>query len=284
MTSAPTKTVTVHIGFVLDESGSMNGNQQAVTVGFNEFVGSLKQEQTEDQVRVFMAKFDLHGNEDRVREVFRDTPLAEVRPLVVPSAENNWLSPDYQPRGMTPLNDAVAMGITRLGEALAEGDRGLLVIFTDGQENASELSTEALRHLVQKTEADGRIEFIYIGANVDAFAESQKMGMSGKAGQSVNFRSTPVGTANAMKTAANRGVAYTSDAGTYAATAGSTPLNVAEDPEEFKRQQEAMQKAREEAEKARAERQQEAAEQAKAQAAQAKAQATRVLRGKPEEE
>src|SRR4051812_24503805 len=81
---------TVHLGFVIDESGSMGGTELSIVTGFNEFVGALRGEQTEDAVRVFLAMFDATGGEKRVRVKFDGVPLDQVRELSLA---------DYHPRG-----------------------------------------------------------------------------------------------------------------------------------------------------------------------------------------
>ena len=229
---------TTRLGFVIDESGSMRGNEQAVVDGYNEFVGTLRRE-APDASRVYgsLAFFDTHRSRPKVRFKREAVALAEMPELG---------GGDYTPLGYTPLNDAIVDMLEHLGSTVRKQDQVMVVIMTDGQENDSTTTTERVRELVAAREADGW-EFIYLGANVDAFAEAQNLGMSAKPGSTYSFASSPVGTANTMKRAASLGSTYTTSGATgMMAAAAATPDSVAEDPEEFKAQQEAFEKARQE--------------------------------------
>ena len=97
---------TLCVALLVDESGSMASMQPAVVAGINEFISELKAD-ADGSTRVLasLAMFDLSGGEPPVRVRFNGLPVAKVRPL----------GPhDYAPRGMTPLNDAVATTIRAL--------------------------------------------------------------------------------------------------------------------------------------------------------------------------
>ncbi len=148
--------------------------------------------------------FDLHGGEPPVRNRFKAIPIEEVAPL----------GPgDYAPRGMTPLNDAVVKTIRSIGGAIKKGDRAMLVILTDGLENASETSTDELRKLILAKEKAGW-EFIYLGANQDTWAESEKIGLA-QEGKSLAWNATQVGTADAMAVSADRAKSFRDDPDRY---------------------------------------------------------------------
>lgn len=238
MATKTKKPTTTRLGFVIDESGSMQAAYETVPAGYNEFVATLQREAPDaSQVYGSLAFFDSHGDEPKVRFKREQVALAEMPELAVG---------EYVPRGMTPLNDAVSAMIKHLAKAQRKGEQVMLVIMTDGQENASETHTRDLQRLVQAREADGW-EFIYLGANVDSFKEARKLGMSGKRGSTYAFASSAGGTGQAMKRAASLGSTYTtSGARGMAAAAAATPDHIAEDPEEFKQQQEEFEKARKE--------------------------------------
>lgn len=254
-------TKTTRLGFVIDESGSMGGTERSVTEGYNEFVSTL-QDEAPDPELVFgsLAFFDAHGNDPKVRFKREQVALSEMPELALT---------DYRPRGLTPLNDAISEMIEHLGKAAGGDEQVMLVIVTDGHENKSETSTDDLRKLVMAREKDGW-EFIYLGANVDAFAESQKIGMSGKAGSYAGFTSSPVGTSNTMKRSGTLASSYArGGASGLAATQDVTPDVVPEDPAAFAAQEAEIKKAREEFEKSQAEAQTKATEQTKTAASEA---------------
>jgi len=98
---------------------------------------------------------------------------------------------NYQPHGGTPLYDAFYRTITECSSfvsRLKEEDRpGRIIIVsnTDGEENSSTKTTiEVLRNLItDKTALNW--QFIYLGANQDAFTSSASMGVM--RGQSLNY-------------------------------------------------------------------------------------------------
>jgi len=90
-----------------------------------------------------------------------------------------------RPRGSTPLLDAVGTEIVRTGEELAalpenaRPGRVYFVIGTDGEENASrEYSKQQIAAMVARQHTDWHWEFVFIGADIDAFAEAGGMGFA----------------------------------------------------------------------------------------------------------
>ena len=123
---------TLHVGLLVDETGSMTGAEPDVVGGINEFVAKLAADQNGTKVLATLGMFDLHGNDPVVRVKFDDIPVDEV----------DTLGPgDYLPRGATPLNDAVVKTIRSMDKRVKKGHRAMLVILTDGFENASETSS-----------------------------------------------------------------------------------------------------------------------------------------------
>jgi uncharacterized protein YegL len=184
---------TVHVGLLIDETGSMGGMEPAVIGGINQFVESLRADRADANVRVTLSMFDLHASDPVVRAKYRAIPLEEVAPL----------GPgDYQPRGVTPLNDAVVKTIRGMSRRVKKGHRAMLVILTDGLENASETSSREVRKLIHRKEKAGW-EFIYLGANQDAWAESEKIGL-GDSGKNLRWDASPTGTHDALAVSADR--------------------------------------------------------------------------------
>jgi len=154
---------------VIDRSGSMEPLRGAVVEALNELLRSL---QPHD--RVTIVQFD---SENPYEVLVESVPAAEVAPL-------NY--EDFQPRGGTPLYDAV-------GRALAAADgrarqRGILTgeqvpvavtIITDGFENASrEFTAEAIRTLIERFSADGwTFGYAGIGLGEAAFDEASRIGI-----------------------------------------------------------------------------------------------------------
>jgi uncharacterized protein YegL len=208
-----------HLGFLLDESGSMSHNRQSVVESVNQFVDELREDDEGDTFAT-LSMFDLGSDPEICRIKWDGVPLSKVDPLTLDG---------YKPHGSTPLNDAVIQTIKRMSKKLTKKDRAMLVILTDGLENASEAGSEDVRKLIAKKEQEGWT-FIYLGANQDAWAAGGAMGVK----NAFAFTSSPVGTANAVGTSSSLMASYrmsnkTGDSSTYDVALASTPDSIPED-------------------------------------------------------
>jgi hypothetical protein len=100
-------------------------------------------------------------------------------------------SSSYKPEHGTPLYDAIGSAINQLRSAGQDGDQRLLVIYTDGYENASkEYTKRAIIDLVgEKLKAGWQV--VYLGADLDSMADAQQLGvraMSNYSGRMVHAR------------------------------------------------------------------------------------------------
>lgn len=155
------------ICLILDRSGSMQGRETDVIGGVNAFLE--EQKKLPDPASVALVRFDSEAVE-RFRPM---QALSEVKPLT---------KEDYVPRGGTPLLDAVGATIAKLDDdwKTEKPERAIVVIVTDGQENASKEFTKAkVQALIKARQDSGMWAFIYLGANVDAFAEAGSLGIAG---------------------------------------------------------------------------------------------------------
>ncbi len=131
----------------------MGRREEAVAAGFNAFLAELRDGKAEARSRVTLAMFDLSAPEPITRVKADNVPLEEVTEIT---------AADYRPRGMTPLNDAVAKTVRRHEKRVGEGDRAIVVVLTDGYENCSRMTSSTLRKLIIAKEREGW-EFIYLG-------------------------------------------------------------------------------------------------------------------------
>ena len=159
------KTNKVLVNVVLDRSGSMQANRQSTVDGYNEYLNGLRQDK-DSEYSLTLIQFDLVGAKADLTINYVDKPLTEVSDLALA---------DYEPRGTTPLYDAIGECIRRV-EAK---DRGVItLIVTDGHENASlEFTRESVKKLIGEKEAEGWA-FTFLGANIDSFTASGAIGMS----------------------------------------------------------------------------------------------------------
>lgn len=161
---------TVHVHFLLDRSGSMAAMAPDVIGGFNAFLRN--QQSQPGRSRMTLVQFDSGD----LFEVLTDAaPLRRVRGL---SART------FQPRGGTPLWDAVGELITRA--SVRQEQRRLLgkrpeetvvAVYTDGEENQSVRFTgETIRRLIEAKKEEGWT-FVFLGAGLDAYAEGGRIGV-----------------------------------------------------------------------------------------------------------
>lgn len=145
---------------VIDKSGSMKGRAAEVISGFNQFVATQK---------------SLPGKA-AMSIVFFDTTY--YTPVVNMPLERIHVLDDtnYVPMGFTALLDAVGRAITDTDVVL--GDRqAIICIVTDGAENSShEYSRTAIKQMIEARQEKGW-DFIYLGANQNAFAEAGAIGI-----------------------------------------------------------------------------------------------------------
>lgn len=172
------------ICLILDRSGSMGGRENDVVNGVNAFIE--EQKKNPDPATIAFVRFDSE-NVERFRQMAN---LAEVAPLA---------RAEFEPRGGTPLLDAVGRTIVELDNdwARERPDRAVVVIVTDGEENSSrEYTKEKVKQMITAREDSKQWAFIYLGADVDAFQEAGALGIK------------TLNTASYTKSAAGMAAAY----------------------------------------------------------------------------
>jgi len=107
------------------------------------------------------------------------------------------------PRGNTALLDAIGQTLNTVGARLSktpEAERPgkvIVVILTDGMENASkEFSAARVKEMITEQHGKYSWEFVYLGANQDAF----KVGNSYGIANSIGYAGTHKGTSQSYAT------------------------------------------------------------------------------------
>ena len=145
------------IVFVLDRSGSMYGCQSDTIGGFNSIIE--KQKEKGINARVTTVLFN-----NKCKLLYKMKDLYEVEELT---------EKEYYVRGSTALLDAVGKTITDIENEVS--DDVLFVITTDGYENASR---EYTRENIKKMIENHDWEFLFLGADIDAYGEAGHIGIS----------------------------------------------------------------------------------------------------------
>jgi hypothetical protein len=155
--------------FLLDRSGSMESCWDDTIGGYN----ALIKEQAAFGGTMTLVQFD-----HEYIVTYENKPIGEVEPLTRET---------YTPRGATALLDAI-------GQAIKESKGGAsttFIILTDGMENASKKYTKAhIKDLIFERQKDGW-QFLYLGANQDAFAEAGSMGIAPTCTMNYDANRTP---------------------------------------------------------------------------------------------
>ena len=174
----------IHVVFVIDESGSMTTSQSDVIGGFKRVVDEQK------AVKDGTCAVSLFKFSDKVTEVYRGKDVNEVEYL----DEHT-----YAPGGMTAMNDGIGVAIDNIGKWLdgmkesEKPEKNLVVIMTDGMENASrEYTGERIREMIKHQEEKYSWSFMYLGTDItDAQAAVdlgiKSRGFSSRANVSSNY-------------------------------------------------------------------------------------------------
>ena len=144
---------------IVDESGSMSYLREATLSGINETINSIRSAQEEfattQEHTLTLVTFDSGANRPDVRTMIDNQPIAQITEFT-----------DYNPRGCTPLYDAMGQSLTTLHNRIKDDKdaSAVVTILTDGLENASrEWNASTLRHLIEQLKEEGW-SFSYMGS------------------------------------------------------------------------------------------------------------------------
>ena len=154
------------VALLLDRSGSMQSHKIETISAINSYIDKTKEK--------FKGRFVLTQFDSESIDIVHDGKIKNVEHLTEES---------YQPRGMTPLLDAIGKTLEAFN---TDGFENIVfVVMTDGQENHSkEYKLDAIRAKIEEKRKIGW-QISYLGANVDAFAEGASMGFA--RGQTINY-------------------------------------------------------------------------------------------------
>ena len=169
----------IELVLVLDKSGSLAGLESDTIGGFNSMLE--KQKALSIPVDVTAVLFN-----DQMDVLYTHKNIRYVRPLT---------AKEYEVGGTTALLDAVGNTILQVERESAvqrKDTKVIFVIITDGMENAStEFSKERIKEMISdKQEMEGW-DFIYLGANIDAVEEADRIGV--QRSNAVTYRNTKSG-------------------------------------------------------------------------------------------
>lgn len=169
----------IELVMILDKSGSMHGLEADTIGGFNAMIE--KEKKLGIDVRVTTVLFN-----DKMDRLYEHREIRNVRPLTERT---------YETGGTTALLDAVGDTILHMeqsGTADRQGTKVIVVIITDGMENASTEFTKAkVKELISDKQEKAGWDFIYLGANIDAAEEADAIGV--RKANAVTYKNTSSG-------------------------------------------------------------------------------------------
>lgn len=190
------------IVFVVDRSGSMRSIAKDIIGGYNKFIAdqkALKHGTCDVSFYQFDTEYDA---------VYENTPIDFVKEL------------DYKtfvPLGGTALYDAVGRTIESVGKTLAalkeeeRPDKVLFVILTDGEENSSRTyKSDQVKTMIEHQNTNYKWQFTYIGANQNAWATGQALGIN--YASSLTYNATGGGTRAMFASLASNTAMYRTNA------------------------------------------------------------------------
>ena len=132
--------------------------------GFNTYIKKLKEDKKSSY------KFSLTLFDTRFEERFVSVDLKDVPDLN---------TANYIPGGGTALYDAIGHSVNAIEKKGDTVGKVLTVILTDGQENSSrEYRLQMIKDLITRKEGQGNWTFVFLGADLTAFAVGDAMGVN----------------------------------------------------------------------------------------------------------
>lgn len=182
-----------HITFIMDRSGSMEGLETDTIGGFNKFLNDQKQEPGDATLTTV-----LFDNNFEFLHEWKN--LFDISPMT---------HKEYFVRGSTALLDAMGRTISFVGKKLdsmnedEKPSKVIVIIITDGMENSSkEFSSEKIKEMVELQKNKYNWEFVFLGANIDAFLVGNSYGITATSNYTATTRGTSVLYKNISKTVA----------------------------------------------------------------------------------
>lgn len=190
-----------HITLLIDESGSMSHLRTSVLESIQNLIS--KQQEIKEPCTITISTFDgttIFGWESP------DTRSAIIRTPIRMGDIQTAKFESYNPNGSTPLLEALCREIDNTGDDLVKlpvslrPEKVIFLIMTDGEENSSSIgyTLNAVKNRIEHQTNVYKWEFLFLGANIDAFSIGHSYGI---AAQSIStYNTTSAGYAATTQT------------------------------------------------------------------------------------
>jgi hypothetical protein len=160
-----TKFEQTHISMILDRSGSMSSCSAETINAVNTYLAKAREDSVLKEADLELMIFD----NDSIDCIRSGAPIALA----------DIAADDFIPRGLTPLYDAIGRGVDSLDARLAKSgsSKAVLVVATDGMENASRKhSHDSIAELIKARQDKGWL-VIFLGAGLEAARQGTALGI-----------------------------------------------------------------------------------------------------------
>eukprot|EP00316_Scyphosphaera_apsteinii_P009433 CAMPEP_0119318922 /NCGR_PEP_ID=MMETSP1333-20130426/48013_1 /TAXON_ID=418940 /ORGANISM="Scyphosphaera apsteinii, Strain RCC1455" /LENGTH=236 /DNA_ID=CAMNT_0007325233 /DNA_START=169 /DNA_END=879 /DNA_ORIENTATION=+ len=172
----------VHCFFLLDATGSMGSIREQTVKGLNSYIS--EQASNPGTMKLSLITFNSCAP---FKVTVQSQDIHALKPLQLGQ---------YQPKCGTPLYDAMAQTIEHAGNAAGDNPDVIVVVMTDGGENASRKFSQAkVFDKVEQMKKERGWTFVFLGANQDSMKTGGGIGIATKA--TASWRSDAAGTAEA---------------------------------------------------------------------------------------
>jgi hypothetical protein len=159
---------TTHVLLLVDDSASMSNVADSVRESFNEYLDSL----ILDDDAKYRITVGIFGSE------YKNLAVAEKPKNVVKLDRSNYRAS----QGSTSLYDSIARLIREFEQAnpnLPKGDKVLLVIQTDGQDNSSrEVDLSTARGMIEARQSGDVWNVLFLGAGMSGWQAGSSLGVA----------------------------------------------------------------------------------------------------------
>lgn len=148
-----------YYNLILDQSGSMSSSRIETLNAVNNQIETCRLIATNhpnQELILSLTLFNTYAQSLFSNQTPNQTPLLTMN--------------QYEPNGSTALLDAIGLQINLMKEVIQPGDDVVMVILTDGQENASQyFNFKQISNSINELKTTERWTFSFMGADIDAW-------------------------------------------------------------------------------------------------------------------
>lgn len=165
-----------HYQLILDMSGSMSSSRYETLNAVNAQIESIRKLAIDHPQREIQTSLCVFNTE--VTPIFNNLSPSQL-PLLTMT--------QYQPNGSTALLDAIGLRIGDLERTMGSVDDVVMVIITDGEENASQgFNFAQVAGIISRLKLTERWTFSFLGADIDAWEMANNLNIDRE--EVLNFR------------------------------------------------------------------------------------------------